>query len=142
MSRLSFTREGLLGLPDAQLLHAAKIGDPDEFLRRLEMPLPTESVPTVLCRHDSDYLEALAQLDCAPAVLHATCPIERLRELLTAPTVAIVGGRTHSDYAHQMTSAVARDLPTAGVTVISGIDKGLEGTAHRSALASVGRRSP
>jgi predicted Rossmann fold nucleotide-binding protein DprA/Smf involved in DNA uptake len=82
ISRLSFTRQGLLGLlalPNAQLLHAAKVEDPRGLLRRLEIPLPTQSVPTALCRHDPDYPEALAQLDCAPAVLYATCTTERLR---------------------------------------------------------------
>ena len=89
ISRLTFTRRGLLGmlaLPEAQLLRAAKIENPSTLLRRLELPLPTESVPTATCRHDPDYPEALAQLDCAPAVLYATCTVERLRELLSKPT--------------------------------------------------------
>jgi hypothetical protein len=96
ISRLSFTRQGLLALlalPNAQLLHAAKVEDPRGLLRRLEIPLPTQSVPTALCRHDPDYPEALAQLDCAPAVLYATCTSERLRELLMEPTVA--GDESH-----------------------------------------------
>ena len=154
ISRLSFTREGLLGLlslPEDQLLHAAKVKHPREFSRRLDLsrPLPTnndvptapcqaspsaESASTVLCRHDPDYPEALAHLDCAPAALHATCTTKRPRELLTGPAVAIVGGREYSDGAHRITVALARELATAGVTVISGIDQGLEATAHRSAL--------
>jgi DNA protecting protein DprA len=143
ISRLSFTREGLLellGLPNEQLLHATRIRDPDEFLRRIEVGTPplTKKVTTSLCRHDLDYPEALAKLYCAPAVLHATCGVERLRELLTRPTVAIVGGREHTRYAHDMTVALARDLATAGVTVISGIDQGLEGTAHHRAIQAGG----
>jgi DNA processing protein len=137
-----FTREdliGLLGLPNEQLLHATKVKDPRRLLRDLQLTLPTESVPTALCRHDPDYPEALAQLDCAPAVLHATCMIWQLRKLLARPTVAIVGGREHSDYAHQITSELARDLATAGVTIISGIDMGLEATAHRNAIHAHGR---
>jgi DNA processing protein len=39
---------------------------------------------------------------------------------------------------HQITLALARDLTTAGVTIISGIDEGLEATAHHSALATGG----
>jgi DNA processing protein len=141
ISRLSFSGEGLLGLlglPNEELLQAAKVSDPEEFLRCLQIPLRTKNVPTSLCHHDPDYPEALAQLDCAPAVLHATCTIERLRELLTRPTVTIIGGREHSDYAHQITLTLAHDLATAGVTVISGINQGLEGTAHHSALNAQG----
>ena len=141
ISRLSFSSEGLLGmlgLPNEELLQAAKVSDPKEFLRRLEIPLHTKNVPTSLCHHDPDYPEALAQLDCAPAVLHATCTIEHLRELLTRPTVAIVGSREHSDYAHQITLTLARDLATAGVTIISGLNQGVEATAHHSALNAQG----
>ncbi len=141
ISRLSFSGEGLLGmlgLPNEELLQAAKVGDPKAFLRGLEIPLHTKNVPTSLCHHDPDYPEALAQLDCAPAVLHATCTIERLRELLNRPTVAIIGGREHTDYAHQITLTLAHDLATAGVTIVSGINQGLEGTAHHSALNAQG----
>jgi DNA processing protein len=141
ISRLTFTRRGLLGmlaLPEAQLLRAAKIENPSTLLRRLELPLPTESVPTATCRHDPDYPEALAQLDCAPAVLYATCTVERLRELLSKPTVAIVGGRTYTHYAHEITSELARELASAGVTVVSGMNAGLEGIAHQDAVRARG----
>ena len=141
IARLSFTRHALLrllALPNEQLLRAAKVQNPRGFLRRLELPLPSESVPTALCRHDPDYPQALAQLPSAPAVLYATCTIERLRELLAKPTVAIVGSRAPTEYAHQMTSELARDVAAAGITVISNINDGLEGFAQRGALRDDG----
>lgn len=137
ISRLSLTREGLLdvlALSNERLLRATRVKNPRGFLRRLEIAPLSESAPTRLCRHDSDYPEALAQLPCAPAVLYASCTIERLREMLTAPTVTIVGSRTHTDYAHQISSALARDLATAGVTIVSGMNTGLEGNLHRVAV--------
>jgi predicted Rossmann fold nucleotide-binding protein DprA/Smf involved in DNA uptake len=84
-------------------------------LRRLEVEVPLNpqrrgTPGTALCRHHPRYPAALAQLDCAPPVLHATCEVRRQRELLTRPTVAIIGGREHTDYAHQITLALARDL--------------------------------
>jgi len=141
IARLRFTREGLLAmlaLPDERLIRAAKVEDLRGLLRGLQPPLPTERVPTALCRHDRDYPEALAQLPCAPAVLYATCTTERLRELLAAPTVAIVGSRTPTDYARQIASALANDLAGAGITVLSGMNTGLEGTVHKSALHAHG----
>jgi DNA processing protein len=141
ISRLSFRRHtllGLLALPDEQLLRAAKIEDRDGLLRRLQLPLPTESVPTALCRHDPDYPVTLAQLPCAPAVLYASATIERLRELRSKPIVALVGSPAPNEYAHQMTSMLARDLAADGVTVISGINDGLEGFAQRAALNAGG----
>jgi DNA processing protein len=137
ISRLSFTRHALLRLlafPEEQLLRAAKIKDHDEFLRHLALPFPTESVPTALCRHDLDYPAALRQLPSAPAVLYASATIERLRELRSKPTVALVGSPAPTEYAHQMTSELARELASAGVTVISSVNDGLEGFAQRAAL--------
>ena len=142
ISRLSLHRESLLSvlaLPNAQLLHAAKVKDRREFLRGLQLPLPSTRVPTALCRHDPDYPETLAQLDCAPAVLYATCTTDRLREQLSKPTIAIVGSRTPTDYAQQIAAELARDLAAVGATVISGMNRGLEGTVHESALQAGGR---
>jgi len=137
ISRLSFTRHGLLdmlALSNEQLLVAAKAEDPGGLTRSLELSPPCENVPTALCRHDSDYPLALAQLPSAPAVLYASCPTERLRQLLSAPTVAIVGNRTPTDYARQLSSELAHDLAAAGVTLVSGMNTGLEGSVHESAL--------
>jgi DNA processing protein len=128
-----------LDFPNERLLHIARVKDPRGFLRGLEIPPPSsESVPTALCQHDPDYPETLAQVDYPPAVLYATCTIERLRELLAAPTVAIVGGHLHSHYAHQITFTLAHDLAAAGVTIISGLHKGINAIAHHGALHAEG----
>ena len=100
----------------------------------LELPVPTRSVPTALCRHEHGYPEALGRLPSAPAVLYATCTVAALRELLDKPTAAILGGEIHTDYAEDMTVALATELASARVTVISGVGDGLERTAHRAAL--------
>jgi len=137
ISSLSLRRQGLLGLlalPDAQLLRATKVENPRRLLRGLELSLPTNSVPTALCRHDPEYPEALAQLPSAPAVLYASCTVGRLTELLSKLTVAVAGSREHTGYGRQKTFELARDLASAGVTVVSGVNEGLEGIAHHGAL--------
>ena len=89
-------------------------------------------------RHDTAYPQALAQLKCAPAAVHTTCKAERLAELLAAQTVAIVGSRVHTDYAHQVTFALARDLAKARVTIVSGLHQGIDGIAHHGAMHAGG----
>jgi len=57
ISRLPFTREGLLALIAAsedQLLRATKVKNPRALLRAIAPPQPSEHVPTALCRHDPD----------------------------------------------------------------------------------------
>jgi DNA protecting protein DprA len=137
ISRRSLNHESLLGLlalPNTRLLRATRVPDQRGLLRGLRLPVPTKRVPTACCRHDPDYPEALAQLPCAPAVLYATCTPERLRELLRRPAVAIVGSRVYSSHAQQPTFELARELSGAGVTVCSGLNKGLEGIAHQGVL--------
>jgi DNA processing protein len=91
----------------------------------------SERVPTALCAHEPSYPQRLRQLDCAPAVLYATCTAERLGELLAKPVIAIVGSRTPSEYAHQMATKLARGLVSAGVTLIGDCD----GLLHESIVA-------
>jgi len=132
----------LLGASEDELLAARKVKNPRAFLRGLQMPALTGSVPTALCLHDADYPRAFRELPNAPSVLYATCAPKRLRELLSSPTnprVAIVGTRGLTPYAAQVTFALARDLARAGVTVVSGVNEGPESVAHKGALKGGGR---
>ncbi|HWX44736.1 MAG TPA: DNA-processing protein DprA [Solirubrobacteraceae bacterium] len=136
------TRQSLLPLlalkNDEQLRHAAKTANPRKLPHRAEPPPATNNAPQATCRHDHAYPLALAQLDSAPAVLHTTCDTDRLTQLLAGPTVALIGDRHHTGYGHQATFALACDLATAGVTLISGLHQGLDGIAHHGALHAGG----
>jgi DNA processing protein len=59
-------------------------------------------------------------------------------EALAGPAVAIVGARTCSPYGAQVARDVARELAAAGVVVVSGLARGIDGEAHRGALAAGG----
>ncbi|HEY5044815.1 MAG TPA: DNA-processing protein DprA [Solirubrobacteraceae bacterium] len=124
------------------ICHAGEDEGPRAPSRRLSAGTsvtPARGAPGAICRHDPAYPVALAQLDSAPAVLHTTCQPERLRELLAAPVVALLGEQTHSGYAHEVTFALARDLAAAGVTIVSGLHQGIDGIAHHGALHAGGR---
>jgi DNA processing protein len=53
--------------------------------------------------------------------------------------VAIVGSRSASDYGRRMARDLARGLANLGFTVISGMARGIDGTAHDAVLQSGGR---
>jgi DNA processing protein len=59
-------------------------------------------------------------------------------DLLDLPAVAIVGARSCSPYGAQVARELARDLARAGVVVVSGLARGVDGEAHRGALAAGG----
>jgi DNA processing protein len=60
------------------------------------------------------------------------------RDLLRRPAVGIVGARACSPYGAQVARMVARELATAGVVVVSGLARGVDGEAHRGALQAGG----
>jgi DNA processing protein len=59
-------------------------------------------------------------------------------ELLARRAVAIVGARACSPYGAQVARVVARELTAAGLLVVSGLARGIDGEAHRGALEAGG----
>jgi DNA processing protein len=59
-------------------------------------------------------------------------------ELLACRSVAVVGARACSPYGAQVARMLGRELAAAGVAVISGLARGIDGEAHRGALDSGG----
>ncbi len=56
------------------------------------------------------------------------------RELLTRPAVAIVGARSCSGYGAAVARSLGRELAAAGLVIVSGLARGVDGEAHRGAL--------
>lgn len=58
--------------------------------------------------------------------------------LLARPAVAIVGARSCSPYGAQVARTLGRELARAGLVVVSGLARGVDGEAHRGALEGGG----
>jgi DNA processing protein len=59
-------------------------------------------------------------------------------ELLRRPAVALVGARSCSPYGAQVARMLGRELAAAGLVVVSGLARGVDGEAHRGALDAGG----
>jgi len=59
-------------------------------------------------------------------------------ELLARPSVAIVGARACSSYGRSVARTLGRELAAAGLVVVSGLARGIDGEAHRGALDAGG----
>ncbi len=96
---------------------------------------PAPLAVRALARGDADYPAALAARRDAPAMLYV-----RGGELPAAErAVAIVGARAATPYGRAIAERLARDLAAHGVTVVSGLARGIDAAAHTGALAGGGR---
>ena len=89
---------------------------------------------TVLLPGDAETPEILRQMPDAPTVLFALGAVE----LLSRPSVAIVGSRDHSDYGEEVCREVSSAAARAGIVVVSGMARGLDAVAHAAALDAPG----
>jgi DNA processing protein len=91
--------------------------------------------PLSITRRDARYPPLLVELHDPPARLFLRG--ERA-DLLFAPAVAVVGARSCSAYGAQVARTLARELAGAGIAVVSGLARGIDGEAHRGALDAGG----
>lgn len=103
---------------------------PVELMRRLEGS--GAEVVTVL---DDVYPRILREIPGPPPVLYVRGTLPRQDE----PTIAVVGTRRASSYGREATTRIAGELAAAGVTIVSGLAKGIDGFAHRAAIENEGR---
>jgi DNA processing protein len=82
-----------------------------------------------------DYPVALASVDDAPHLLYCRGDVR----LADANAVAIVGSRKCTSYGRRMAERIAGGLARAGVCIVSGLARGIDGVAHRAAIAAGGR---
>ncbi len=85
----------------------------------------------IIKRGSQDYPVLLEQTKEAPRFLYIRGKKSLLHE---KRTVALVGSRQASDSAKDNTRRLARALGENGITVVSGLAKGIDVTAHKAAL--------
>lgn len=122
-----------VGLPRAvvdELVRTRQQVDLDLELARVE-----EGGFHVLTWDDPDYPDRLRELDAPPPVIYVwgeLIPDDRF-------AVAIVGTRRMTTYGRTVAQELAQVLGENGITVVSGLARGVDGIAHRGALQGGGR---
>jgi DNA processing protein len=90
---------------------------------------------TIIERGDDLYSPLLEEIPDPPDLLYVKGQFEPVDQI----AVAIVGSRRCTAYGRRMSELLAGGLARAGLTVISGLARGIDGIAHRAALAAGGR---
>jgi DNA processing protein len=111
---------------------AIRHATPTDGARVLEQVAPRGGV--ALDPRDVGFPAALHLIPHRPPLLFA----KGRMDLLQAPCVAIVGSRDHSRYGARAATHLAAGLVGEGLTVVSGMARGLDAVAHRAALDAGG----
>ena len=83
---------------------------------------------------DEDYPSALWNAPGAPLALYVKGDVKALRK----PMVAMIGTRRATAYGRDLANRLSYDLCKAGWGIVSGLALGIDGEAHRGALAADG----
>lgn len=94
-----------------------------------------ETGATLVTIGDASYPHPLRAIFDPPVVLFARGNIELLQDLM----VGVVGTRRPTTYGLAAAERLSADLAQAGLTIVSGMARGIDTTAHRAALSVNGR---
>lgn len=110
----------------------ASFQDWDGIVRQLAV-LDKMNVDIITCL-DESYPRNLLNIYDRPAFLYVSGHLEK-----DDIPLAIVGSRQASSYGKFTTERISRELALRGITIVSGMARGIDSCAHRGALAMQGR---
>lgn len=103
---------------------------PDRDSIEHEWALTHNNGGQILCSIDDAYPRLLKQLDPPTPVLSVKGEVD----LLARRCVAIVGARQASAAGRKLARDISKDLSDAGVVIVSGLARGIDGEAHAASL--------
>lgn len=121
------------GLKDADVEEIVKTRnqfDFDKERKKLE-----ESQILFVTEEHRDYPEKLKLLPDRPPAIFLK---GKRKEALHTPAAAVIGARVCSHYGRSMAEKFAAELAEQGITIVSGLARGVDAAAHRGAIAGGG----
>jgi DNA processing protein len=115
-------------------INAIKSSEPMERAEREMLSLADHGARAITFA-DAEYPSLLRETYDPPIVLYVKGDIARA---LSRPAVAVVGSRRCSTYGKNVAEMLARDLASRGVTIVSGLARGIDTAAHLGAIAGKG----
>jgi DNA processing protein len=99
-----------------------------------ELELAAAADVSVISARDPSYPQTLLNIYDFPPVLYVKGDLSE-----EDIPVAVIGSRMASTYGKFMTERLCRELALNGITVVSGMARGIDSAAHRGALTGKGR---
>ncbi|OGR87934.1 MAG: DNA protecting protein DprA [Elusimicrobia bacterium RIFCSPHIGHO2_02_FULL_57_9] len=135
--------ESLLELPADEMAEAGELpadladyyrGKASRFDARAELEQASRLGVRLIDFEDPEYPDLLKSIPDFPLLLYIRGELRK-----DALTVAFVGSRRPTYYGRRMTQALAAEAVAGGLTVVSGLARGIDTEAHKAAL---GARDP
>jgi len=99
-----------------------------------ELELVKNSNVNIITYHDDLYPQQLLNIYDRPPYIYVLGTLDK-----DDINIAIVGSRAASSYGKYTTEKLSRELALKGVTVVSGMARGIDSSAHRGSIAVNGR---
>lgn len=122
-----------LGILNKAQLQALSSG-PDEAKIKGALQALDAVEAKALCLDDPAYPSMLKEIEDPPIVLYVKGSLDDLQ-----PSVAIVGTRSPSHYGKEIAFTLSRDLSTRGISIVSGLARGVDREAHMGALEGIAK---
>ncbi len=90
----------------------------------------------ILILDDGSYPALLREIDDPPPVLYVKGDWQAC---FKQPAVGVIGSRQCSTYGENASEMLSRDLASRGITVVSGLARGIDSAGHRGAIRGQGR---
>lgn len=129
VNRFGGAAAALDALPELTGRQGRRIVPPTRAEAEAELAALTRLGGRLIATGEAEYPRLLTQVDAAPPLLAL-----RGAPILNRPAVALVGSRNASSAGLAFTKRLARGLGEAGLTVVSGLARGIDARAHRASL--------
>ncbi len=130
-SWLALQKEGLKPETIQELQDSSILEKANAEIERLE-----KLNAQVITLEDDQYPELLREIHDPPIALYVRGDLQKA---LDRPALAVVGSRRCSTYGVNVAESLSRDLASHGLTIVSGLARGIDAAAHRGALEPGGQ---
>ncbi|MHA7873268.1 MAG: DNA-processing protein DprA, partial [Hyphococcus sp.] len=132
LNRFGSAKDALKALPDlarkggsGKVVNVANRGDMEKELADAD-----RRGAQLIAYCEPDYPASLRAIPAYPPLLY----VRGGASLFDKPAIAIIGARNASGVGRKLARMLASDLGAAGVVVVSGLARGIDGAAHEAAL--------
>ena len=136
MDHFGSAHDAIAGLPElAGRAAGKKLVVPDAGTADAELAQLAACGARLITLGEPDYPVSLAQIDDAPPTLAVRGDVS----ILSDPGIGIVGARNASTNGQRLAETMARDLADTGLSIVSGLARGIDTAAHHGALVAHGK---